>query len=451
MKNRIYALSLFIGMLLSVATANAKSANTLSALVVPIAENTWNAPPLQGQFADEVRFMIQQNNKYTLNKWYCDAKQYQQQTETYIDFGGTTEHFIRPAAHNAFTLAVSLRLHVYDASVTNVSEKQARAVTLRLIRSLAYRHKSNSPEGGWGDQWQSALWASQVAQAAWLIWDKLPDRDRELVSRMVVHEADRFNNYTVPYYRDLEGNILSKGDTKAEENAWNSNILAIATAMMPAHKHYDRWMQKLIELQLSAHATPEDTKNTTRVDGIPMNQLLKGSNLNSDGTVVNHDIIHPDYMSTFMHNIINGWMYKLAGKDLLESSLYNGDLVYYALSQQQYDGKTMYVTTQNGKASSELYFPQGNDWGGKRQANYWLMDVIAHLYGWDRDASVKAINWAAVRNTEMLAMLNRDTTGQYYQAQSEDKFPSREAWFGSHIAWGYLGLWLYQNAPSVTK
>lgn len=351
MKNIIYALSLLVAVLLSTATAKAKDTNTLSALVVPIPSNTWNTAPLQGKFADDIRFMIQQNNKYTLNKWYCDAKQYQQQTETYIDFGGTTEHFIRPAAHNAFTLAVSLQLRVYDASVTNVPEKQAWAITQRLIRSLAYRHRSNSSQDGWGDQWQSALWASQVAQAAWLIWDKLPICDRELVSRMVVHESDRFINYTVPYYRDLNGNILSKGDTKAEENAWNSNILSIATVMMPTHKHYDLWMQKNIELQLSAHATPEDTKKTTRVDGIPLIQLLKGSNLNSDGTVVNHNIIHPDYMSTFMHNVINGWMYKLADKDLLESSLYNGDLVYFALSQQKYDGKTMYVTTQSGKAS----------------------------------------------------------------------------------------------------
>lgn len=451
MKNRIYTLSLLIGMLLSSVNAIAKETNTQSSFVVPIPSNTWSAPPLQGQFADEIRFMILQNNKYTLNKWYNETKHYLSQTQPYIDFGGTTEHIIRPAAHNAFTLVVSLQLHVYDASVTNVPEKQAWDITQRLIRSLAFRHKANSPEGGWGDQWQSALWASQVAQAAWLIWDKLPDRDRELVSRMVVHEADRFNNYTVPYYRDLDGNILSKGDTKAEENAWNSNVLAIATAMMPSHKHYDQWIQKLIELQLSAHATPEDTKKTTLVDGVSLQQVLNGSNLNSDGTVVNHDIIHPDYMSTFMHNVINGWMYKLGGKEVLQSSLYNGKLVYDALSQREYNGKTMYVKTDNGKASSSIYFPQGNDWGGKRQANYWLMDIIAHLYGWDHDASIKAINWAAVRNTEMLSMLNRDTTGQYYQAQSEDKFPSREAWFGSHIAWGYLGLWLYQNTPSVTR
>lgn len=62
---------------------------------------------------------------------------------------------------------------------------------------------------------------------------------------MMVHEADRFLNYKVPYYRDITGKILSKGDTRAEENAWNSNILTIATAMMPEHNHYDGWMRKI--------------------------------------------------------------------------------------------------------------------------------------------------------------------------------------------------------------
>ena len=90
-----------------------------------------------------------------------------------------------------------------------------------------------------------------------------------------------------------------------------------------------------------------------------------------------------------------------------------------------------------------IYFPEGNDWGGKRQANYWLMDVMAHLFGWDCKALVKGLDWAFARNKEMIFMLNRDVTGLYYQDLQEDKFPSREEWFGAHIAWGYLGWWLH--------
>ena len=67
---------------------------------------------------------------------------------------------------------------------------------------------------------------------------------------------------------------------------------------------------------------------------------------------------------------------------------------------------------------------------------------MADVFGWDRGAEVKALEWAAARNKEMIFMLDRDTTGQYYQEKNEDTFPSREEWFGAHIAWGYLGWWL---------
>ena len=186
-----------------------------------------------------------------------------------------------------------------------------------------------------------------------------------------------------------------------------------------------------------------DINKDTVVDGVKLNQILKGSNMNSNGTVINHNILHPDYMTAFMHNAINVWIYELAGRNGLQSSLYNGAIIYNALTELQFNGKTMYQKSNDGKASSLIYFPEGNDWGGKRQANYWLMDVVAYLYGWDHKSSVKAIEWATVRNTEMIHMINRDVTGQYYQDIKEDKFPSREEWFGSHIMWGYLGWCLH--------
>lgn len=430
-------------LLLCLEKVSAEDGSFLRKQVHPISAEIWNRPSPKGKVSDDMKYMLRQNNKYTLNKWSREIKRFREQIGEYFDFGGKTEHFIRPVSHHIFTLALCLKLHVYDSAVTHVSEEKASEFVIKLIRSVAYRHKSNIGEEGWGDQWQSALWASQIAEGAWFIWNELSASDQELVCRMMVHEADRFLNYKVPYYRDITGKILSKGDTKAEENAWNSNILTIATAMMPEHNHYDGWMRKNIELQLSAYAMPEDVEKTTVIDGVQLNKILKGSNMNSDGTVINHNIMHPDYMSAFMHNAINVWIYELAGKKVLQSSLYNGDIVYHALTERLFNGRTMYQKTPDGKASPLIYFPEGNDWGGQRQANYWLMDIMASLFGWDRGSSVKAIEWATARNKEMISMLDRDTTGQYYQDIKEDKFPSREEWFGSHIAWGYLGWWLH--------
>ena len=191
--------------------AVAENSQPLRKLVVPVSLDKWKCPAPEGTFADEMRYMLRLNNRYTLNKWYKEIKRFQDQTGEYFDFGGKTEHFIRPAAHHALTLGVCLRTGAYDPSVSYVSEWEAMKMTVQLIRSIAYRHKANIGEEGWGDQWQSALWAARAAHAAWILWDELSASIRELVCRMTVHEADRFLDYKVPYYRDLAGNILGRG------------------------------------------------------------------------------------------------------------------------------------------------------------------------------------------------------------------------------------------------
>jgi hypothetical protein len=54
---------------------------------------------------------------------------------------------------------------------------------------------------------------------------------------MAADQADRFLNYSVPYYQDSTDRILSPGDTKAEENAWNADLTSLATAMLPNSQH----------------------------------------------------------------------------------------------------------------------------------------------------------------------------------------------------------------------
>lgn len=157
--------------------AAAQDAAPLRKQVVPIKAEVWNRPSLQGTFANEMRYMLRLNNKYTLNKWYHEVKHLQDQTGEYFDFGGRTEHFIRPVTHHVLTLGLCLKWHVYDPAMAQMPERQAVNVTVKLIRSVAYRHKANMGEGGWGSQWQSALWAAQLASAAWVMWDELSASD----------------------------------------------------------------------------------------------------------------------------------------------------------------------------------------------------------------------------------------------------------------------------------
>src|SRR5690606_14105697 len=147
--------------------------------------------------------------------------QYGSQTGRYLDLGGVGEGSIRPPGSEALALATSVATGVYDPEVTGFSEQHARDVAIRLLTSIAYYHRVNSPNG-WGNAWQSALWAYNAAFAGWLLWDDLAPDDRRLVERMVVAEADRFLHYEVPYYQAPDGTVITPGDTKAEENAWNA-------------------------------------------------------------------------------------------------------------------------------------------------------------------------------------------------------------------------------------
>lgn len=420
-------------------------AGVLSDQVVPIKWNNLNTQPLRGEFENEVARILLNTNKYALNTWYKEVKKFDSQQGEYLDFSGKAEHAIRPVAHEAFALAVSLRLNVYDPKVIDVTREEAIEKTVKLVSSLAYRHKANGGKEGWGDAWQSALWAAQAATAGWMMWEFLTPEQREMVCKMMVHEADRFITYKVPYYRNLQGEIVYKGDSKAEENAWNSNILSLATVMMPEHTHWQQWMRKNVELLLSAYAAPSDLLHKSKINGLRPSEVLQGSNIEENGLVVNHGIIHPDYMCAIMHNGLNALVYGLAGMKSPKAMLFNGGKVYYALTDLDFDGKTIYVKDEAGRASSQMFFPEGNDWGLGRQDGYWMMDMFAYAYGWDKRSSVKALDWAKARNKKMLDMQGRFDTGQYYGARSESSFNSREEWYAAQMAFGYLMLWEKQQ------
>lgn len=421
-------------------------AEHLRETVKPVDWEKWDTSPLKGEFEKEVLMIFRNANKYAVNDWYHKVKKFAVQQGEYLELGGTTEHAVRPVAHEAFALAVALKLNVYDPEMTGVAWEEATKKTVRLIGSLAHRHKVNQAGQGWGDQWQSALWAAQAATAGWLLWEQLPDRDQEQVCRMMEYEANRFLGMKVPYYKDRSGKIIYEGDSKAEENAWNSNILVIAAVMMPQHKHVADWLQKALEYQISAYAAPADMVSKQKVNGIRLDTFLKGSNIEDNGAVINHGIIHADYMCAIMHNTLNAWIFGLADKKAPEASRMNGEKVYYALTEYEFvPGKTMYVRGEQGEATCRMFFPEGNDWGTGRQDGYWLMDILADSFGWDKASSVKAMEWAAARNRKMLEMQARNPDGRSYAGKAENSFASREEWFAAQIAFGYLGLWEKAN------
>lgn len=452
MKVRLVAMAAATALILTAAPAAPAAGPTPAApaadAVVPIAWDRFDAGLPTGDQAGRTRAILLNSSEYTLRTWF--PARYGAQTGDYLDLGGVGEGQIRPPGSAALGLATVLATGAYDAAATGVPEQQARDVAVRLITSIAYQHEANS--GGWGTEWQSALWAFNAAFGGWLLWDDLSAADRERLARMVRAEADVFLDYTVPYYQRPDGTVVTPGDSKAEENAWNAAFLNLAVAMMPANQNVAVWQDKALELMISAYSRPGDQHDDTVVNGKPLSDWLNGSNIFADGTLVNHSRIHPDYFTSIANSVGAPLAYALAGRDTPRAALHNAGVVYSALADHVFaappyaaPGGTIYVRDGAGAATANVYYPQGNDWGTGRQLHFLLLDTLAEAYGFDQ-GEVPAADWAAVHAQRVLDMQARFDDGRTYGAASEDTYSGREQWVALLAARTYLTHWLDHNA-----
>lgn len=444
-------LHIVVSVLLIFGVFPALPASASSSSVVPINWSSFTGGNPTDANSLRVLNIMLNTNKYALTTWWTN-KGFAGQTGSYLTFGGVAEPNIRPPASEALALAVSIKTGAYNATATGVTLTNAKAIATKLTASLAYRHRVNTT-GGWGNDWQTAFWAYLAGTAGYLLWDDLSATDQEYIRKMVEYEANRFNSYTVPYYRNEAGTILSPGDTKAEENAWNSSLLQLATAMMPDHANWYVWMNKNIELMISAYSRPSDTGNTLVLHGNTVANWLNGSNANEDGTVINHSIVHPDYMNSYTQLLNAPLLYTLAGMETPQAALFNAEIVYDALVDVNFSsppygapGGTIYVD-----GSSNIYYPQGNDWGTMRRMHFAYMDAAADAFGFDSLVSQKGAYWEPYHAQMVLDMQNRagHTDGHTYEATSEDTYAGREEWVAQFAGRDYLTKWIMNQDKYV--
>jgi hypothetical protein len=357
------------------------------------------------------------------------------------------EQSIRPGTSAAFAVAVILKTRAFDESVIGISEKETRHRLLKLIKGLASIHLSNSKSGfKWGDHWQSAHWASYLGIAGWLMWDDLDDETRRAVANLVEHEANRFiaPNYRVPYWAIRE-KIITPKDTKAEENAWDSMILQTAVAMMPTHPHVQQWKTICTKLMISSFARRSDMDDAkTMIDGKPIKDWLDGYNVQEEGFLINHGIMHPDYMLTVVTTAHTHLVQSLAGQTVSQAADFNGPLVYRAFTTHEWPsppnkkpGGTIY---QLGKA--EIYYPQGTDWSNYRFDSYYRFDLTVKLLGWDRDSKQKVDDWMRLRAERILQMQERHEDRHLFAKGEFDTYGLPEQQTASTLADGFLMQWL---------
>lgn len=387
-------------------------------------------------------------------------------SERYLDLLGdnkTTEFAIRGPANSAVTLAIGLTTDAFDSTTIGVPAATARAQAGWLIRSIACQHGGLTP-GGWAYGWQTAHWANIAGEAAWLLWDDpvaMPPQVKGYVAGMVEAEADNLLTAPPAFWKDPSGVVAPGriGNTAAEEDAWNGALLAFAAEMMPGHPHAALWRQQAAVYGVAAFMTPNDLVSGQVVNGIST-AAMPGTNVNGDGTVVNHGSVDPDYMAAAQHLWWSAVFSRLAGSATYPRAYtFNGSLIYGAMTTRVFDptvpnedgnywaqpGGTIY---QNGG----VYFPAVHDWGTTRKASWVAFDANASYLGLDGTGAVPAADLLVQHAAAALDLQNRFGDGRSYApvvpgVVPEDTYYGAEEYAAHQLSFAWMALYLGTHAP----
>ncbi len=226
-------------------------------------------------------------------------------------------------------------------------------------------HKANklkvcSNGGYWGSTstsdavWESSLWAMSVAYSAFFQWDTLSEAQKGYIKAMLVAECNYELGRSIP-----TGYV---GDSKAEENGWETNVLAAALGLFPDHELAPKWFERMRAFAINCYSHPSDKTDNTVIDpeydNTTVADLYKGQNLYDDYTLQNHNLFHTSYQNVVMQELgesalaLKLFQTTLHGKETWKSNALMHN------NREVMDNVLNWLALADG----ELAMPNGNDW-----------------------------------------------------------------------------------------
>lgn len=248
----------------------------------------------------------------------------------------------------------------------DLADKSHRALAYACATHLANRQMRATDGRYWGsasveaNQWESSLWAFSVAMAAYYLDGRLSDALSESVYRLIKAECDYELQRSIP--------VGFKGDTKAEENGWEADILAAALGLYPDDKLAPRWFDKLRRFAVNSYSHMSDTEKTQPLDpeydDVSVAEMYLGQNLYPDYTLQNHDYFHTSYQNVVIQEL---------GEAYLAMSIMQGDNPKWKTNALMHNVAPVMneVLLRLALPDGELAMPNGNDW------SMFLFDQIA--------------------------------------------------------------------------
>ncbi|MBQ0057695.1 MAG: hypothetical protein KBT20_08570 [Bacteroidales bacterium] len=282
--------------------------------------------------------------------------------------GGSDERGVRPNADLSMICAFLVKYGKPQgiALPANISWQEVEQMAMKSLVFAYSTHKANRLKvcaGGryWGSTsakdavWESSLWAMSVAYSAFFQWDRLNDQQREYVRQLLRAEC----NY------ELERNIPTgyRGDTKAEENGWEADVLAAALGLMPNDSLAPRWFERLREFAINSYSHPSDADNHTIIDPHydqrTVADLYRGQNLYEDYTLQNHNLFHTSYQNVVMQELGEAAL----AMRLFQRETGSHEERWMTQALMHHNREVMdSVMCWLALADGELAMPNGNDW-----------------------------------------------------------------------------------------
>lgn len=315
--------------------------------------------------------MLANFSLYMNNNWYqCAATNSIDESCGYFlgeNSGGNNEQGVR---HNADMSMICAFLVKYGkpAGVTLPSGVTWAKIEEMALKSLIFAystHKANklkvcSGNNYWGSTstsdyvWESSLWAMSVAYSAFFQWDKLNDAQKNYIYLMLKAECNYELGRSIP--------TGFAGDTKAEENGWEVDILAATLGLFPEDELADQWFQRMRKFAVNSYSHATDQKNNNPIDpnynGDSPADLFVGKNLYDDYTLQNHNMFHTSYQNVVMQEIGEAALaLKMFQQDIHGTEKWKSNSLMHN-NQEVMDQILNWLATSDG----ELAMPNGNDW-----------------------------------------------------------------------------------------
>ena len=238
-----------------------------------------------------------------------------------------------------------------------VKDMAMKSLVFGYSTHKANKFKITSNNAYWGSVgtsdcvWESSLWAMSLAYASFFLKDELSDTQKTYIYNMIKAECDYELQRSIP--------TGFSGDTKAEENGWETNILACALGLYPDDALAPQWFARLRQFAINCYSHVDDAHDATVIDPDYDDQTVQdlyiGKNLYDDYTLQNHNYFHTSYQNVVMQEL---------GESHLALHLFQGENPKWKTNALMHNNQKVMdeVLCRLALADGELAMPNGNDW-----------------------------------------------------------------------------------------